>query len=1102
MKEIGLDQFGEELASLTMRPGLLFGPGVTRAPGILANEFHTVFDKLGLGDLLRRDASDSDYPAAVDAAFERRPDKQELIKDELVQKIKGIEPSLDLRHLVRAGWSAYVSLTEDILLEEALRNYADSQPSSRAVTIIDHTSITPPTRSYPIYKLLGNPTNSAEDSCVCLSDVDLALRRQVWPTLIRSIANYLREAPLVVLGFTSTVQRLRDALALLAGQASPRVTKLRLLKNDPCLQDPTIKGLLKKFDVALIDADIRDLSERVGRANLPGSKRASLAQEKSALRAMQDAASRYDSPIAVVPPAGITSLSLSRMELPGAIDSLFRPAALDWKPFEAALDLRRDCTDQIVSEVRAQTDLSTVGHPRLYMLVGEAGVGKTSIAKRVALEVSSDSTLVLWCRRIDAGGWAKTFREWLPSAFTLLNKEYHGHYKKLVLMCDDPWGLRIDASDALVALERSPIPAVLVVSLRNTDRYVMDLRSTVATAMAHKEIDIPFELSDGELDRLALTLHKIDAVATLERGHELVRTVYSKNARDILCSLWYLIPETKSQLAESLKSEYFRLGELMPVADLAQRTQLNGAVAHKAYEFVTVCSRLDIGLPIEILVNALGIDYSEWIGSLEKGRPLWGLLYDTVSDDGSTVVYYTRNEIVTRVLIDLVNGGLHGHNGEARVLKTLISDSINAGKYRSFVIDVLVRARSKITDIFTYEQGRDLYEAALAGLATEDRLIEHHFGIWIQDKGPKDGTAYRQLEKALHSSAASGSDRDAPREHIHASMAAATLAQIRGGMLDWNQGAERVRHHLRLASSPTFFNAHGSHVAANLLVEAAQLAAQKQDRETADKFTIDAFEEIEKAYQTVGAKARASFQYNKTLGLFADLQRRILGLIPDASQLRTLARDIFSRSGRQTGFELAARRLLVEAKTSGKGKDFNEVNDYLNECMEQIEQAKDYPSASLLAVRIDLMIRWKLHGLKEVNWEAFRDDLLDVLENPKFRDDALKRFFLGVAHFHLGESTESNAEFAQLRRDSATNHKPNDIRAYFQDRLGNARRVQGTARYVNSKGMISIPELQLDAPLRNDSRVATGLTHVYIGFSFNGPIAVGDAPEEQDLILN
>lgn len=88
MKEIALDQFGEELASLTMRPGLLFGPGVTRAPGILANEFHTVFDRLGVGDLLPRDASDSDYPAAVDAAFERRPDKQELIKDELVWCLK------------------------------------------------------------------------------------------------------------------------------------------------------------------------------------------------------------------------------------------------------------------------------------------------------------------------------------------------------------------------------------------------------------------------------------------------------------------------------------------------------------------------------------------------------------------------------------------------------------------------------------------------------------------------------------------------------------------------------------------------------------------------------------------------------------------------------------------------------------------------------------------------------------------------------------------------------------------------------------------------------------------------------------------------------
>ena len=472
-----------------------------------------------------------------------------------------------------------------------------------------------------------------------------------------------------------------------------------------------------------------------------------------------------------------------------------------------------------------------------------------------------------------------------------------------------------------------------------------------------------------------------------------------------------------------------------------------------------------------------------------------------MSEDGSTLVYFTRNEVVTRVLIDLVNGGLAGHMGEIRVLKELVHACKGpAATYRNFLVDVLVRARGKLEERFTYEQGCELYEAALASLPEDDRLLEHHYGIWIQNKGPRDGTAYRQFEKALLASSPSGSDRDAPREHVHASMAADVLQQIRHGSKDWTAGAELVKHHLQLASSPTFFNAHTSHVAANLLFETAQLAAQRQDRELADKFTVAAFEEIERAYHTVGAKARSSFQFNKTLGMLGDLQRKILGLIQDVDGLKTKAADIFSKSGSQTGFELASRRLLVEATQSGKGKEFNEVNDYINECMTLIEDAGLLPTADLLAVRTDLMVRWKLHGFKEMPWEAFRDDLLDILDGEKFADDVLKRFYLAVAYFHLGQTTEANATFAQLRRESHNNHRPNEIRAFLQDAQGRPRRFQGTLRHVGNRTMVSIPELEVDAPLRA-GRGGAGVIHVYVGFSFNGPLAVIEVPEAEDLVL-
>ena len=301
MRELNLAAFGEELASLTLRPGLLFGPGAIRTTGDLVAEFHKVFSALGMSELLGPDASDADCPAAVDAATEAKPEKLEVLEHALLDKLRALKPALEVPHLVRAGWSAYVSLTEDLLLEESLRTYADGIPSSKPVTIVDHPSVEPPSRSHPVYKLLGNLTNSAEDCFVCLSDADILVRRQYWSGILSSLTNFLRDAPLFVVGFEPAVQRLRDVLSLLAVQSHPRITRLRFLRHDACLNDPTVKGILRKFDVAVVDANLRELCERLPEFRSARLRTVALAPEKTAYRMAQDLASNYDSPVAVVP---------------------------------------------------------------------------------------------------------------------------------------------------------------------------------------------------------------------------------------------------------------------------------------------------------------------------------------------------------------------------------------------------------------------------------------------------------------------------------------------------------------------------------------------------------------------------------------------------------------------------------------------------------------------------------------------------------------------------------------------------------------------------------------------------------------------------------
>src|SRR6185312_4235252 len=112
---------------------------------------------------------------------------------------------------------------------------------------------------------------------------------------------------------------------------------------------------------------------------------------------------------------------------------------------------------------------------------------------------------------------------------------------------------------------------------------------------------------------LGLMLQRLGVVKDPADANQELNRVPGRHARDILCSLWYLVPETRSQFSESLRDEYCRLGAVRGgLASMAQQIAIDSDVAKRAYEFVTVTSSLNLGVPVEVLVRALKIDYSEW----------------------------------------------------------------------------------------------------------------------------------------------------------------------------------------------------------------------------------------------------------------------------------------------------------------------------------------------------------------------------------------------------------------------------------------------------------------------------------------------------------
>lgn len=1091
MKTISLS---DAVNSLTRSPGILLGPDVTCIPGAMDGLLKDSLRVIGASAERYKEEAQRHFRSAMDGLAIEMPDQYGRLRDEIEAQIRLMKPSLDLPHLARAGWSACISLTDDLLFEAALRDHLDRVPSSRSATVIDEVGMSLPERTVPIYKLIGSLGSRDDKRQLALSESELTFRLQDWPDMLRSAPDFVREAPLFVLGTASVVQQLKQVLGLLSGQARPHISKLVFLKDDLALRDTTVQAICRKFETVIVDATLRDLCDALVDLR---PKRSAPEPDRQSMTGLEIAATSHERIVAILPRNDVAQDATPNML--SLIDGLFRPTSIDWQPFAAGLDLRRTATDQLKEAVKGVQTHQRVGSLNFIVVRGEAGVGKTILMKRTAFELAKDGPLVLWCRRASPG-WTRTFRS-LATDLAERVREYPDR-PDLLVFCDDPWGLRMDAADLMGCFDRFPGRVTFVFALRNSDFFSEKMSLTVSSAGA-QEFELSYELDESEWQSLGVMLQKIGAVGAKSEADKLLREVPSRHARDILCSLWYLVPETQSQLSESLRDEYCRLGSVKgSVEIIAQDLASTSEIAKRAYEFVTVTSHLGLGLPVEVLVRALKIDYAEWIEMIVDGRPLWGLLYDEVDPENGNVLFRTRNEIVTRVLLDLVNGGV-GHAGEFRVLSDLLR-ACDGGSavYRGFTIEVLVRSRQKLQKMLTFEQGIDLFDIARQALRFDDRLLEHHRGIWIDDVGNDSKQAYLQLEKALRSEIHPSSERDPPVEHIHTSMASSLVKLIKSGEQDPGTGFQTVRDHLRQASTSKYFNAHSAHVAANLFFELAQPLGGIQSEEIRFGSISEALQEIERALQLIGGQGKNHFRDEKSITMLSDLQRRIVRSVTDTSGQRDLALKIFKDTRQQSGFEAVARCLLAEAAVDDKGGSYNKVKDYLDEIQAYLESNNSAPSAELLAVRVDLTIRWRIQRLQAVDWPPFLETIKSLLNNARYSDDAIKKFYYAVALFHDGQLTESNAIFAGLRRVQLP-VSPREVRCCYVGKEGAPKRMQGILEKKHDYGYLNLSDLQLSVPMKT---VPAGygsnrLIHAYIVFTLNGPSAVIDRPGDDQLRL-
>ena len=641
----------DSLRAELRRPTLVVGPSVTSHVSVLSELQKTLNDDFPIPE---GSQPPLDYLHLADQLLVSGELSKDVLQTRVEDYFKSVSASALVTRLLRVRWSAIVSLTSDTVLEDALRSQTDKIPSSIDVTVVDHPSVVPRIRTIPVYKLLGNVKDSRDGRAIVCCQSDLLLRQRSWGATLATLPDRIREGPMVFVGTDGIVLLVRDFLSALYAARPPHPSNVLFLKDDLTPQDPTTASLItSRSQCHILDASLRAFCEFAATAQSE-SKQLVLPlvdSTKSQWERWKERFSEFEHIVDVVP-HGLSAKFDRDGSRNRIVDALFRPTSLDWLPFLCDYDLRRtqgaglkDCVTKYFA-VSERTRTFTV------VLRGEAGIGKSVSLKRLAVDLASDRALVFWCRRPPVEGWVGEYSKFATALRDLVSTSSAQFRPPLVVICDQAWSLGVSPYDLAFTFERLSVPVVLVLSFRNTDYLQGDAGGLPLPSLPDDEVELSFNLDGQELAALPEFLVRIGAATGISDALKAVEQTPTSNAADILCSLWYLVPTTRGQITSSLQYEYCRLGaSAAAVTAFSGLTEQFGAVARQAYEFVAVCSNLNVGIPLEVLVHALRIAYREWIDMCSEGKPIWGLLYDDEAAD-ETVVYFTRNEVVTRVLVD------------------------------------------------------------------------------------------------------------------------------------------------------------------------------------------------------------------------------------------------------------------------------------------------------------------------------------------------------------------------------------------------------------------------------------------------------------------
>jgi|GEM_PF-5271827 len=1058
--------------------GLICGPAISRPSAAFSTVASSIVEKFGGTEgagYLRNGQEAIRLGAKVD-------DLKAHIRDVVLSA-----PLFDnIKRVANVKWSAVMSLSLDSSFEAELRRVSETRPSGMTITEVIKFPLVLPQKTTPIFKLLG----TVDVFDFAHSETSYATRRATWRHALLAFSDRLKGSPVICLGLGDCGSMLFDVLAESLADQRTIVGPLVFLKSE--FDEQTRLALTEmtngRIKIAFIDATLTDVVSRLRDVEKAGLT-LSLAFDKTP--GGTDRLAPFQDLVAIV--NSQLSSPIGKDETSQLLDLLFSPALTRWDPFFYKLDFRRSIAGRMFDVL--QRAIRRKRNAPAYVLIGGAASGKTTIAKRVAFDLAGKGHFVMWFRRA-----------FYPNVHTMLLDFFRvvsdvaDKSKRFFFFVDDPIGLGSTTVRTIAAAaDARGINCTFILIVRASDWRTHEHKDISGDLEIVEEFIVEDKFDDSELQALPNYLADLKIFANKEAARQEIQRAPSSSASDTLGLLYWLLPKTRASIESSIQQEYLRLGEFAGLSRVVigayNRTT---EFLRLAYGLVAVSDHYHTPIPIEVLVGAVEIPYRDWLDAVGNEGAAWGLLYGETSVDEETIVYRPRNSIVTRILVETINGGRLAHSGEVQhLLKLLRSCTGTSPIYRQFCVDILV-PRSRLSHI-EYHDGLQLYDAAIGALPLPDRTLKHQKGLWIKDKANDPLLAKSVLEEALITEVYPYTNRGEAEEHIHTSIAATLLDAADRREISLEDAMPQILRHVDQARADSFFNPRAVHVQANLIL---RLLSQFEDNDTADTYAL-----VNQALVAVDSALLALRNPMKSVGerpakdieLLENVTGRIFEKIIPLNELTESAEELFRNYKRQDGFVIAARKLYHTAREKSSGTAYNEAFAYCQRVIATVRRESQTPSADLCSVGVCIYYEWNVNRYepgknvsRQIDWPLLYDLTQAVLRSEKYSGDPFYRYTAGIALAQQQKWGEADAIFAENRKGGIPNDQLFQVRAVLLDEEGVRSRVQGKITGGEIKKYLWVESLRKDFNLgRHDRWPNVGeIAHAYIGFSFAGPVAI------------